>query len=354
MTKWDEAWEAWDDVETPKTESTTEEPSVEVKPKGKGGGLVWLAAIALVVLAIVYMSGEDSKPPNAGSTFSPVKGTDPVTFPPPPVNKPAPGPVTLPEGTWRPPSYSEQKRRTPARSNPTSPTSPAKSKQLRETLMATWKINLGPGFMGLEEKLIYHDGKMVLRRKYPDGSWGAQELIERPTKNSGERKFATEEGARSEYFTLSGGGRVKHFDWDGTQFAAGKATFVASNAMSIGSNVQARSCVPRQLSATAAQFVRLHKELHAFKDDSQFALAGFAQGFPYSDWLTRAELLGASPQPVQLAFMEETGFFLGDLWELGWVYMTTANDNVIRQEDSDYITGMERTIRAGIVIAKCE
>ena len=111
MTKWDEAWEAWDDVETPKTESTAEEPSVEVKPKGKGGGLVWLATIALVVLAIVYMSGEDSKPPNAGSTFSPVKGTDPVTFPPPPVNRPGPGPVTLPEGTWRPPSYSEQKRR---------------------------------------------------------------------------------------------------------------------------------------------------------------------------------------------------------------------------------------------------
>ena len=111
MTKWDEAWEAWDDVETPKTESTAEVPDIEVKPKGKGGGLVWLAAIALVILAIVYMSGEDSKPPNAGSTFSPVKGTDPVTFPPPPVNRPGPGPVTLPEGTWRPPSYSEQKKR---------------------------------------------------------------------------------------------------------------------------------------------------------------------------------------------------------------------------------------------------
>ena len=114
MTKWDEAWEAWDDVETPKTESTAEVPDIEVKPKGKGGGLVWLAAIALVILAIVYMSDEDSKPPNAGSTFSPVKGTDPVTFPPPPVNRPGPGPVTLPEGTWRPPSYSEQKRRTAA------------------------------------------------------------------------------------------------------------------------------------------------------------------------------------------------------------------------------------------------
>ena len=83
-------------------------------------------------------------------------------------------------------------------------------------------------------------------------------------------------------------------------------------------------------------------------------LAGFAQGFPYNDWLKRAESLGASPQPVQLAFIEETGFFLGDLWELGWVYMTTADDNVISQENSDYITGMERTIRAGIAIAKCE
>ena len=111
MTKWDEAWEAWDDVETPKTESTAEVPDIEVKPKGKGGGFIGFAAIAIVVLAIVYMSGEDSKPTNAGSTFSPVKGTDPVTFPPPPVNRPAPGPVTLPEGTWRPPSYSEQKKR---------------------------------------------------------------------------------------------------------------------------------------------------------------------------------------------------------------------------------------------------
>ena len=347
MTKWDEAWEAWDDVEIPKTESTVEEPSVEVKPKGKVAGFIGFAAIAIVILAIVHMSIDDSKKPpkppkvavNAGSTVLPVNRT---------------GPVTLPEGTWRPPSYSEQKRRTPTRSNPTSPTSPAKSKQLRETLMATWKINLGPGYMGLEEKLIYHDGKMVLRRKYPDGSWGTQELIERPAKNSGERKFATEEGARSEYFTLSGGGRVKHFDWDGTQFAAAKATFVASNAMSIGSNAQARSCVPRRLSPAATQFVRLHKELHAFKDDSQFALAGFAQGFPYNDWLKRVESLGASPQPVQLAFIEETGFFLGDLWELGWVYMTTADDNVISQEDSGYITGMERTIRAGIAIAKCE
>ena len=51
--------------------------------------------------------------------------------------------------------------------------------------------------------------------------------------------------------------------------------------------------------------------------------------------------------------MEETGFFMGDLWELGWVYMTTADDDVISQEDSDYITGMERTIRTGIAIAKC-
>ena len=176
MTKWDEAWEAWDDVETPKTESTAEVPDVEVKPKGKGGGLVWLAAIALVILAIVYMSGEDSKPPNAGSTFSPVKGTDPVTFPPPPVNRPGPGPVTLPEGTWRPPSYSEQKKRTLARSTPPAPSARSKPS---ETLVATWEINLGPGFMGLEEKFIYHDGKMVLRRKYPDGSWGTQELIGR-------------------------------------------------------------------------------------------------------------------------------------------------------------------------------
>ena len=348
MTKWDEAWEAWDDVEMPKAESTAEVPDVEIKPKGKGGGLGWLAAIALVILAIVYMSGEDSKPTNTGSTFSPVKGTDPVTLPPPPVNRP--GPVTLPEGTWQPPSYSEQKKRTLARSTPPAPSARSKPS---ETLVATWEINLGPGFMGLEEKFIYHDGKMVLRRKYPDGSWGTQELIERPAKNSGERKFATEEGARSEYFTLSGDGRVKHFDWDGAQFAAAKATFVASNAMSIGSNVQARSCVPRQLSAAATQFVRLHKELHAFKNNPQFALVGFAQGFPYSDWLERAESLGASLQPVQLAFMEETGFFMGDLWELGWVYMTTADDDVISQEDSDYITGMERIIRTGIAIAKC-
>ena len=44
---------------------------------------------------------------------------------------------------------------------------------------------------------------------------------------------------------------------------------------------------------------------------------------------------------------------MGDLWELGWVYMTTADDDVISQEDSDYITGMERIIRTGIAIAKC-
>ena len=117
MTKWDDAWEAWDDVEIPKTKSTPEEPSVEVKSKGKVSGFIGFAAIAIVILAIVHMSIDDSKKPpkaavNASSTVLPVNKTSPVALPP--VNRT--GPVTLPEGTWQPPSYSEQKQRqTPSR-----------------------------------------------------------------------------------------------------------------------------------------------------------------------------------------------------------------------------------------------
>ena len=113
MTQWDEAWEAWEEIEEPtkaEAEETqvetpaTEEPAVEVKPKRKVAGYIGVAALAFVMLAIVGMSIEDYRLPevavNAGSTFSPVKRT---------------GPVQVPEGTWQPPSYSEQKGRLPAR-----------------------------------------------------------------------------------------------------------------------------------------------------------------------------------------------------------------------------------------------
>ena len=224
---------------------------------------------------------------------------------------------------------------------------PVESKQPTETLIATWGANQN-------SNLIHRDGKMVLQRKYRDGSVGSQELIERPTKSSGIRKFDIEEHRRSDYFTLSDSGDVNHFSWDGRVLFTDRATFIASNMMEVERNVQARSCTPRQLSVTATQFVQLHNELHAFKDDSEFALVGFALGSSYNEWLKRVDSLVASLQPIQLAFMEETGFYIGDLWELGQVYMTTADDDVISQEDSDYITGMERTIRVGIAIARCE
>ena len=109
--------------------------------------------------------------------------------------------------------------------------------QSEEQLLATWETNLGAGIT-IEESLIHRDRKMVLQRRFSDGSTGSWELIERPAENSGERKFDVEDDIRSEYFTLSEAGVVRHFGWEGNQFATALATFTAPSAMNIGSNVQ--------------------------------------------------------------------------------------------------------------------
>ena len=227
--------------------------------------------------------------------------------------------------------------------------------QSEEKLLATWESNLGAGIT-IEESLIHRDGMMVLERRFSDGSTGSWELIERPAEHSGERKFDLEDDIRSEYFTLSDAGVVKYFGWEGNQFATALATLAAPSAMTVGSNVQIRHCVPEQLSETAVEVVRLYEQLHDFKDDSEFARLGFAIGGPYNTWLQSIDSLQDSTEgPAALEVLNELGFFVGDIWELGMAYMSLATSaQRVDQDDLNYIEGMERTIQAGLALAFCK
>ena len=114
-----------------------------------------------------------------------------------------------------------------------------------------------------------------------------------------------------------------------------------------------------QLSAAAIEVVRLYKQLHAFKEDAEFALFGFAQGGPYNAWLRSIESLQDSSQgPPGFKVLNELGFFVGDIWGLGMAYMYISGSlGGVGQYELDkleYIEDMERTIKAGLALALCQ
>ena len=203
----------------------------------------------------------------------------------------------------------------------------------------------------IKDELIYRDGKMILEGQLSDGGSLTRELIERPTERTGERKFDLDEADRSEYFTLSDTGVVKFFSWEGRQFATALTTFADPAAMTIGINVQVRVCVPKQLSASAVEVVRLYEQLHAFKDDPDFARMGFAQAGPYNIWL---ETIKSHHQGHDAAeVLGELGFLAGDVMMLGLDYMRVATRPSTNEDTLRSIEGTERTIQAGLTLAKC-
>ena len=220
----------------------------------------------------------------------------------------------------------------------------------RGKLVAAWELMLSPETK-IKDELIYRDGKMILEGQLSDGGSLTRELIEHPTERTGERKFDLDEADRSEYFTLSDTGVVKFFSWEGRQFATALTTFADPAAMTIGSNVQVRVCVPKQLSASAVEVVRLYEQLHAFKDDPDFARMGFAQAGPYNIWL---ETIKSHHQGDDAAeALGELGFLAGDVMMLGLDYMGVATRPGTNEGTLRSIEGTERIIQAGLTLAKC-
>ena len=254
------------------------------------------------------------------------------------------GPVPLPEGGWQPPpSYSEQQRRQPATGRTTShppqaPLSQALSPSEMQRILNAYAM-----------PIIKNDGTRCLGNDY---------LIMCP-----EPWLQTERTSRadSEFYDGTGWhcsstGRHCATSSEGQGCGCGMLQGRRASEWRIvrGSSNPVALCVPRGISAVVAEFIRLYEQLHAFKDDAQFAEVGFALGFPYSRWLERVESLQKAPQQVQLDFLYEMDFYIGDLFEIGWVYMGLAARGTIDRESRRYLRNMERTIREGIAQARCE
>ena len=217
-----------------------------------------------------------------------------------------------------------------------------------EILVAAWERKK------YEAKIIYQDGKMIWERQYDELVW-RDDLIERPAQSPGERKFDREESIRPKYLTLSDMGIVRYFSWEGTRLATALTTFMDSEAMTIGSNVQVRECVPKKLSAAANELVRLYKQLHAFKDHLEFAEIGFSAGGPYNVWMRGFK---SSEQDIQMEVKREIGFMAANVIMLGHDYQNVAGD-VLRGRPLDpseieHIENNDRTIRAHLALAFCE
>lgn len=255
------------------------------------------------------------------------------------------GPARLPGGVWQPPR--------PAWCEKPGRQSPPAGAQSADILVATWILEYMPGGYATDDRMIYRAGKMVLEMRHPGGELLVAELIERPS-SAGARTFALDESDMADYFTLSANGVVTYFESTGVLFATSRAIFVSPDVMTIGSNVQATACVPKELSGTALKVLRLHKELHGFKDTPEFARFGF--GLPIVDkWLERLDVLRSLPNDRQWRVHDELGFFIGDLWQLAFNYMIiadtySANTREARETNRD----MEVTIKTGIARATCQ
>ena len=213
--------------------------------------------------------------------------------------------------------------------------------------LAVWEVDFTPTIKS-KNTLVYRGGLMVLETKYSDGSSSSDEVIERPADKPNERRFDLEpDSDRSEYITLSESGDVKYFSWEGRQFAIARAAAAHTDFMIIGADAVARDCVPKTLSETLKQTIRLYEQLRDFKDHPDFARMGFATAGSYHPWLQAAEDLHAD---AGLGTLQDLGFLAGDVMLLGMAYMSVATR---RGEPTQYIQDMERTIQAGLALATC-
>ena len=194
--------------------------------------------------------------------------------------------------------------------------------------------------------LTYRAGKMILVSQYGDGGRMERVLVERPAGKTAERKFDLQTQERPEYFTLSETGVVRYFSWEGGEFKTASVTFIDTNAMNIGNNVQQRPCIPTELSPAAMELVRLYDQLHAFKDDPEFIRVGFAGG-PYSAWLQAIERHRDANSGLEL--LDELGFIPGDVLLLGMNYL--GED--LSESDLSFIEESERKIQAGVALTRC-
>ena len=213
--------------------------------------------------------------------------------------------------------------------------------------LAVWGVEFTPTIKS-KNTLVYRGDSMVLETEYSDGSSGSEEVIERPTDKATERRFDLEpDSDRSEYVTLSESGDVKYFSWEGRQFKTASATVVHADFMVVGANAVTRGCVPKRLSETSKETVRLYEQLHAFKNDPEFARKGFGVTGSYHPWLQAAKDLHAEGG---LETLPHLGFLAGDVMQLGMEYMSVATRG---GEPTQYIRDMERTIQAGLTLATC-
>ena len=133
----------------------------------------------------------------------------------------------------------------------------------------------------------------------------------------------------------------------GREFDRAKATFIDPAVMTIGANPVVKECVPKQMSESSIQIVRLYERLHGFIDDPLFAQVGFSPQGPYHDWLTSVQEINQSGPG--LLIQEEMGFLPGDVLNLGLGYMRFATGQSV---DQDY-QRWEQSIQAKLKLALC-
>ncbi len=176
-----------------------------------------------------------------------------------------------------------------------------------------------------------------------------RQLVERPWSLSNERRFDLQpDSDRSEYFTISDAGIVKYFAWEERQFDTALATSIAPDLLTIGVAVAEKVCAPKELSPVTQEMLRLYDQLHAFKEDEEFAVRGFSSAGPYNVWLDSikdvADRAGFAPY-------NEVGMLPGDLMMLGMDYMRLARGG---SDILDSINAKERTLQAGLALATCQ
>ena len=221
-----------------------------------------------------------------------------------------------------------------------------------QTILAAWRAKSG------DATLIYRDGRMVWELRHDSGGVLTRDLIERPADRPGERKFDLDDHVRSEYVTLSEAGTVKYFSWEGQNFHTATADSMHPEAMTIGSNVQARECVPTQLSDSATKVVRLYEQLHGFKNDPEFAEMGFSAGGPYHAWLDDIQSLdGGLDSETRIEAFSQLGVFVGEITMLGMNYMSVATaaqrGSPPSPETRQHIEDVDRTLQAALAQAFC-
>ena len=221
-----------------------------------------------------------------------------------------------------------------------------------QTVLAAWRAKSG------DETLIYRDGRMVWELRHDSGGILTRDLIERPAERPGERRFDLDDHVRSEYVTLSKAGAVRYFSWEGQNFHTATADFMHPEAMTMGSNVQVRECVPTGLSDSATEAVVLYEQLHGFKDDPGFAEMGFSAGGPYHAWLDDIQSLeGGLDFETRIEALTQLGVAIADITMLGMNYMSVAT--AARRgappspETRQQIEDVERALQAALAQAFC-